>query len=245
MDSKVVLLTGVMAFAAAGASHITHAAPPPTDAAAASQRIAELEDQVKALRAKIQLLEAELKASRTAAAAAPTDEPKRDPKGEPPAKTYGSILEILQSLPKDLSPKPAIGWDKFDFPKVTKWLNGTFVGQKFRGTGTIASAKVSPSPGASSNPSLPPWKAYLYLRKRDYKFRGLIVRQTVGTNTYGAFYLSGDESFARQMDKVKAGTIVQVEGIISGVRFGQRSENIRYVSIILTNAGLTGATLPK
>ena len=211
--------------------------PPPDDLAAAKRRIADLEGEVKSLQARIRQLEAaEQKGAGPEANVTP------DANAD---KTFHSALDILRIIPKELQPRPGVGWDKYSIGKAQDWLTKQPIGEGFDANLKIASVAVARNPAWYNNHSQPEWQAQISLETHDCKFISVALTEAVGGNWPQPLRVVGDEAFARSAERIKKGSPVHVSGKISGIYLGPEDRGRREFHIGLSDYKVESPSLKR
>lgn len=127
---------------------------------------------------------------------------------------HQSIVTILKELPPDLDPQKK-DWEQYDWPKVTEWLKQEPIGKPFEAVLILSEISVDRNRYAA-DPSYG-WSATLRFRTFDFRLGKRTFRQEIRLDP---MKYSGDEDFARRMEKVNTGRKVKVKGKIRSVTVG-------------------------
>lgn len=205
----------------------------------AKVRIAELEQQVKALTAQVAMLQKELVAIKAEATKAPASHSDAsapaatakdsastqsvpDGEGAPPsapdARKPASdavpqpITVLLREMPADLRPHPVNGWDKYTLPRVKEWLKTAFTDRPYEAKLKLDRVANSMKVGGS-------YEVHLVMESSKSKFGSVELTHFVRTAfwPYPVMLKKVDEKTARRVDDMKPGHIVRVRGKIDTV----------------------------
>lgn len=185
------------------------------------QRVKELEAKVERLEDQVKWLHAELQKAKERAA---NDEANVDD-----SRAFSSAVDILKAMPDELQPHHVKGWDKFVVDKVYDWLKRVPVGERFEARLEIERAVVYKNSAATLNPSAHRWRLEIVPKFKNYKHRGIALRQQIGWPSPLKIY--GDDEFGKKADRLKQGQFITVKGrihsvILSGEQQGRRDFRI-------------------
>lgn len=128
--------------------------------------------------------------------------------------SHQTIVTILKGLPEELH--TAKEWDKFRRQSVHQWLETEMPGAPFEAILPVSKIEVKRNL-RNKHPSVA-WTASIYFRPRDLKYGKKLFTQTIGENRPQPLHVSGDEEFAREMEKTPVGRKARVKGMIGAVQ---------------------------
>jgi len=156
----------------------------------------------------------------TKAEADDKDEPK-----EAPTPSLTNVRLIFKDLPRELSPHPREGWDKYTKPKVLKWLTETWVGRKVHLTRRLHSVSVRDNVYTKTPED--EFAVTITPKFETFPFRGRQIEFMMGQRGFPAYQFTfiGDEAFAKRCERMPANKILTITGTIEDVGFSRGSSS--------------------
>lgn len=165
--------------------------------AAAKQRIAELEREVRVLTAKLTLLETQMKNQAQVAAQTATkddaastasnsdakngggasnasDQDSASTKREAPVRKFQTLLQPMQLLPAKLRPRMGQGWDRFKKDEAALWFKETYAGDDiFDGRLTIKVSQLPVQQRTVGGVRVQVYQLILYFKAPSFDYIGI------------------------------------------------------------------------
>lgn len=188
------------------------------ESTASQERIAQLEQQVRALQAEVDMLRAELAAAREQPASLPPalggglENPAGTPAPRDPdareAKVLRGLEDALQAMPAQLQPRPTRKWTRDEEIAVRDWLSHGLYSRPFEAKLALAAVRVrnrAPfDPQHGSKVSIE-----MQFLPVEVSYRGLTFVQKVDP-----LVLPGDDVLVNRAKQLKPGDDVRVRGTI-------------------------------
>lgn len=210
------------------------------------KQLAEVELDMKILRAEVAVLREELTGSAgTIASNGGTTKPHIDvkvptppppppvkPDGPKVIKRYKNASDILRDMPTQLQPDTKGGWKSDTAARVKSWLAQSMKDQKFESKLKVSSIQIRPNPQGFKEDQ-PDWHITILFETLLLNYQGVAIHQKIGGTWPNPILLAGDEDFMRDTSKIRKGNEVTITGTITGVRLGPEVRNHRDITIQL------------
>lgn len=166
----------------------------------ATQRIAELENEVAMLRAQLKLA----KASRPEST---SNDDKAEAKS--PVKSVSSLADLLKMLPPEAQADRNGNWSAPAAKEADERLVYSFWGTPFNADMVIHLVKITENRATTADGAASPWKVEVQFKTKREEYLGNEIDHTVN-----AIVLYGDQQLTRRAERLKSGQSVRVRGEI-------------------------------